>query len=138
MNLINQRLFAIGVLGVALGAGIAHAASQHTFVLGTGADTNPCSPASRCRTFAGALVNTLPGGEIDVLDTAGYGAVTINQAVSIVNQTAHGVPNRARRTVMARLKCRLICSIPARGIGRREGSCSIDSCTASPLVSLWQ
>src|SRR5262249_15128251 len=39
-----------------------------------------------CRSFAGALAQTSPGGEIAVLDTAGYGAVTITQAVSIVNE----------------------------------------------------
>jgi hypothetical protein len=87
MNLIDQRLFA-GVLLVALGTGTAHAASQRTFVSGFGVDTNPCSIAAPCRTFAGALVNTLPGGEIYVLDSAGYGSVTITQAVSIVNQTS--------------------------------------------------
>lgn len=88
MNLINQRLLATGVLAVALGAGTAHAAVQRTFVSGNGLDTNPCTVAAPCRTFAGALVNTLPGGEIYVLDTAGYGSVTITQAVSIVNQTS--------------------------------------------------
>lgn len=72
----------------ARGVGAAQAASQRTFVSGNGLDTNPCSLTSPCRSFAGALVNTLPGGEIYVLDTAGYGAVTINQAVSIVNQTS--------------------------------------------------
>jgi hypothetical protein len=81
-------MVAIGVLAVALGTGTAHAASQRTFVSGLGVDTNPCSLAAPCRTFAGALVNTLPGGEIYVLDSAGYGSVTINQAVSIVNQTS--------------------------------------------------
>jgi hypothetical protein len=79
---------ATGALAVLLGAGTAHAGSQRTFVSGSGSDANPCSLGAPCRSFAGALVNTLPGGEIYVLDTAGYGAVTINQAVSIVNQTS--------------------------------------------------
>ena len=88
MNSTKQLLAAIGMLAVALGAGAAQAALQRTFVSAAGLDTNPCSLPSPCRTFAGALLNTLPGGEIYVLDTAGYGAVTINQAVSIVNQTS--------------------------------------------------
>lgn len=66
----------------------AEAAAQRTFVSAHGADTNPCSVLQPCRTFAFALTQTNPGGEIYVLDTAGYGPVTITQAVSIVNQTS--------------------------------------------------
>jgi len=88
MNLISQRLVAAGVLAIVFAPAAAQAASQRTFVSGSGLDANPCTLSAPCRTFAGALVNTSPGGEIYVLDTAGYGAVTINQAVSIVNQTS--------------------------------------------------
>src|SRR5262249_35079860 len=88
MGHVRPLFAAIGALVVLLGAAAAQAASQRTFVSGTGLDTNPCSLTSPCRSFAGALVNTLPRGEIYVLDTAGSGAVTINQAVSIVNQTS--------------------------------------------------
>jgi hypothetical protein len=64
----------------------AYALSNRTFVSGNGSDANPCSLSAPCRSFAGALTQTSPGGEIAVLDTAGYGAVTITQAVSIVNE----------------------------------------------------
>src|SRR5215472_4478503 len=64
----------------------AFALSNRTFVSGTGSDANPCSLGAPCRSFAGALAQTSSGGEIAVLDTAGYGAVTITQAVSIVNE----------------------------------------------------
>src|SRR5215472_4199211 len=64
----------------------AYALANRTFVSGTGNDANPCSLAAPCRSFAGALAQTSPGGEIAVLDTAGYGAVTITKAVSIVNE----------------------------------------------------
>src|SRR5215468_8819023 len=64
----------------------AFAQNNRTFVSGNGSDSNPCSLAAPCRSFAGALTQTSPGGEIAVLDTAGYGAVTITQAVSIVNE----------------------------------------------------
>src|SRR5262250_3450376 len=64
----------------------AYALSNRTFVSGNGNDANPCSLSAPCRSFAGALAQTSPGGEIAVLDTAGYGAVTITQAVSIVNE----------------------------------------------------
>jgi len=88
MSLTKAWMVGIGVLAVALGTGTAYAGSQRTFVSGLGLDTNPCSLTAPCRSFAGALVNTLAGGEIYVLDSAGYGSVTINQAVSIVNQTS--------------------------------------------------
>jgi hypothetical protein len=64
----------------------AYALSNRTFVSGNGSDSNPCSIASPCRSFAGALAQTNPGGEIAVLDTAGYGAVSITKAISIVNE----------------------------------------------------
>jgi hypothetical protein len=40
------------------------------------------------RTFAVAFTRTNAGGEIDLLDTAGYGPLTINKAISIVNDRA--------------------------------------------------
>ena len=63
----------------------AEAQSNRTFVSGKGVDTNPCSLTAPCRTFAQAITQTGAGGEITILDPAGYGAVTINKAISIVN-----------------------------------------------------
>jgi hypothetical protein len=62
----------------------AYALSNRTFVSGNGNDNNPCSIAAPCRSFAGALTQTNAGGEIVALDSAGYGAVTISKAVSII------------------------------------------------------
>jgi Right handed beta helix region len=55
---------------------------------GTGTDSGACTRAAPCRTFAFALTQTNAGGEIDVLDPAGYGAVTITKAISIVSDGA--------------------------------------------------
>jgi hypothetical protein len=64
----------------------AQAQSARTFVSANGVDnTNPCSRAAPCRTFAYALTQTNAGGEINTLDPAGYGAVTITKSVSIVS-----------------------------------------------------
>jgi hypothetical protein len=79
-------LLSVVTLAVTLASGAADALSNRTFVSGTGNDANPCSLAAPCRSFTGALAQTNPGGEIAVLDTAGYGAVTITKAVSIVNE----------------------------------------------------
>lgn len=74
------------VVGACLGAvaPLAFATSQRSFVASDGVDTNPCSLTQPCRSFSAALVQTNAGGEIVVVDSAGYGPVTINKAVSIV------------------------------------------------------
>jgi hypothetical protein len=54
-----------------------------TWVSGVGDDVNPCSRTAPCKTFAGAISKTAAGGEINVLDSAGYGAVTITKAITI-------------------------------------------------------
>ena len=48
--------------------------AQRTFVASTGNDANPCSIAAPCRGFARAITQTSAGGEVIVLDSAGYGA----------------------------------------------------------------
>lgn len=71
------------LLALVVSAG-AHAGSPRTFVASSGADTNVCSFSAPCRSFGAAIAQTTPGGEVLVLDSAGYGPVTISQAVSIV------------------------------------------------------
>lgn len=66
-----------------LGASLASAQASRTWVSGVGDDANPCSRTAPCKTFAGAISKTAPGGEIDALDPAGYGAVTITKAITI-------------------------------------------------------
>jgi hypothetical protein len=62
---------------------MAHAQATRTWVSGVGDDANPCSRTAPCKTFAGAISKTAPGGEIDVLDPGGFGALTITKAISI-------------------------------------------------------
>jgi hypothetical protein len=52
-------------------------------VSGVGDDANPCSRTAPCKTFAGAISKTAAGGEIDALDPAGFGAVTITKAITL-------------------------------------------------------
>ena len=54
----------------------------------TGNDVNTCSPTTPCRTFGKAMTNVNPGGEVIVLDSGGYGPMTIDKSVKI---TAQGV-----------------------------------------------
>jgi len=61
----------------------AHAQASRTWISGVGDDVNPCSRTAPCKTFAGAISKTAAGGEINCLDPAGYGAVTITKAMTI-------------------------------------------------------
>jgi hypothetical protein len=62
----------------------AMALPQRTFVASGGDDANPCTLALPCRGFTAALLAVNAGGEIVVLDSAGYGPVTIDKSVAIV------------------------------------------------------
>jgi hypothetical protein len=80
--LTQVALSALLIAGV---ASEASAASQRTFVASFGSDASPtCSIGSPCRGFAAAMAQTLTNGEVIVLDSAGYGTVTISQQVSII------------------------------------------------------
>ncbi|HEY6889434.1 MAG TPA: right-handed parallel beta-helix repeat-containing protein [Solirubrobacter sp.] len=61
----------------------AHAQATRTWVSGVGDDANPCSRTAPCKTFAGSISKTAAGGEIDALDSGGFGAVTITKAITI-------------------------------------------------------
>jgi hypothetical protein len=77
-------LYAAALLGAtAMQATPAFAQATRTWVSGVGDDVNPCSRTAPCKTFAGAISKTAPGGEINCLDPAGYGAVTINKSLVI-------------------------------------------------------
>ena len=82
----SARICAIVWLLAGLGMGVAPEEAQaqtRTWVSGVGDDANPCSRTAPCKTFAGAISKTLAGGEIDVLDPGGFGAVTITKAITI-------------------------------------------------------
>jgi hypothetical protein len=58
---------------------------QRAFVASYGIDTNPCTRASPCRSFAIAIARTLPSGEVIALDSAGYGPFTISQPITVTS-----------------------------------------------------
>jgi hypothetical protein len=80
--------FETKLLATALGAAtlwVSPAAAQatRTWVSGLGDDVNPCSRTAPCKTFAGAISKTAAGGEIDCLDPAGFGTLTITKSITI-------------------------------------------------------
>jgi hypothetical protein len=76
---------ALAVLTLGVSPAPARAQVITTFVSGRGDDTNPCTLAAPCRSLARAVLVTTAGGQVTMLDPAGYGAVTITRAISIVN-----------------------------------------------------
>ena len=84
---MNKFRFTIKVLAIATFmfafASIAQAQASRTWVSGVGDDVNPCSRTAPCKTWAGAISKTAACGEIDALDPAGFGAVTITKAITL-------------------------------------------------------
>ena len=85
INVKLRRFARFALLSIALLAFpvLATAQASRTWVSGVGDDANPCSRTAPCKTFAGAISKTAAGGEIDALDPAGYGAVTITKSITI-------------------------------------------------------
>jgi hypothetical protein len=65
----------------------AHAGVPRAWVSGHGTDATGCgAPTDPCRSLQYVHDNIIAaGGEIDILDPAGYGAITITKAISIIN-----------------------------------------------------
>jgi hypothetical protein len=84
MKIIAAFAAGLALTGV-LSAVPAQAQVTRTFVSPTDNNATACSLAAPCWTFAAAYALTNAGGEIAVLGTAGYGTLSINKAISIVN-----------------------------------------------------
>ncbi|HEX4557176.1 MAG TPA: right-handed parallel beta-helix repeat-containing protein [Xanthobacteraceae bacterium] len=85
MNKIARSLRILATTSVCLLAIAQAQAADRTWVSAiAGDDSNPCTRTTPCQTLKVALANTAPGGEINILDSGGYGAVTISQSVSII------------------------------------------------------
>jgi Right handed beta helix region len=80
MFLFRCAIIVAGLLAVS----VSHAVSQRTFVSTSGVNNVNCFLTTPCRDFTAALAATSPSGEIIVLDSGGYGSVTIGQSVSII------------------------------------------------------
>ena len=86
---MKSRALCLALLStIAIGFGCslpAHAQRARVFVSVHGTDSGVCSAGSPCRTFQFAHDAASPGGEIDVMDTGGYGPLTITKAISVIN-----------------------------------------------------
>jgi len=80
------KLTTLAASAMLLGFGFAAPASaqaSRTWVSGVGDDVNPCSRTAPCKTFAGAISKTDSAGEIDCLDSGGFGTLTITKSITI-------------------------------------------------------
>jgi hypothetical protein len=68
---------------------LGQAQATRTWVSGLGDDVNPCSRTAPCKTFAGAISKTATNGEINALDPAGYGSVTVTKSITIDGTGQH-------------------------------------------------
>jgi hypothetical protein len=78
------------IYGAVLSSTAAQTASR-VFVAAQGSDSNPCTFAQPCRSFQVAHNTVAAGGEVDVLDPADYGALTITKSISIQGHGFAGI-----------------------------------------------
>src|SRR5215217_2130452 len=83
-NILAVAIFTLTVVSMA------QAQATRTWVSGVGDDVNPCSRTAPCKTFAGAISKTAVNGEINCLDPAGYGAVTVTKSITIDCEDTQG------------------------------------------------
>jgi len=81
---ISARFVRIAAVAATVGLSVSAGAAPRTFVASYGSDANGCTVVAPCRSFTTAIGHTDSGGEVIVLDSAGYGAVVITQAVAII------------------------------------------------------
>jgi Right handed beta helix region len=62
---------------------LAQATNYHSWVSHGGLDTNNCTAASPCATFAHALSQTYDGGEVSCVDSGSFNQFTVTLAVTI-------------------------------------------------------
>lgn len=82
----SRALSVLFIVGIVLGAGSdAWAQSNRVFASArSGSDLNTCNNINTpCQTFQGAVNQVAAGGTVIVLDTGGYGPVTIGKALTI-------------------------------------------------------
>jgi Right handed beta helix region len=84
---MTRTIVLLGLIITALASIPAYAQPTRVFVSGHGLDTNPCTVTQPCRTFQVAYNTAAANGEIDVLDPAGYGPLSITHGISV---QAHG------------------------------------------------
>jgi hypothetical protein len=133
-----RLLLSLAVAVLAVVSIPAFAAAQRTFVASNGNDANPCSLTLPCRSFGAAMAQTLAGGEIIVVDSAGYGSVTITQGVSLIAPAGiyAGVTNGATDGIVVNAPGAnvVLRGLEINGLGTSTGSGIVNQAAASLLI----
>ena len=109
LNVLAAVIFTVAV------SSMAHAQATRTWVSGVGDDANPCSRTAPCKTFAGAISKTAAGGEINAIDSGGFGAVTTTKGITIDGNATHA-------GVLAAGTTGIIVNITVAGTGAQAGN----------------
>lgn len=140
MKSFSALVLLVGVLCLGM-ASVAQAQATRTWVSGVGDDVNPCSRTAPCKTFAGAISKTASGGEIDALDPAGYGAVTITKPITIdggggqvASILASGVQGVIVNITSGPTGPVILRNLRINGAGSTLGTNGINLISGSPLV----
>jgi hypothetical protein len=96
--------FGAAALGIAmLYASPAAAQGQsRSWVAANGDNANPCTEALPCKTFQRAINRTMDGGEVNCLDSGGFGSALISKSISIIcDRSEAGVISTSEGFVIA-------------------------------------
>src|SRR5471030_1803967 len=132
---------AAGVAAALLVCGSAQAAgANRAWVSGHGTDAAGCgAPSAPCRSLQYTHDNIVAsGGEIDILDPAGYGAITITKALSIVNDGVGTAGVQATSGIAVEINTPTGDSVYLKGLNidgvQRSGSVGINLTSGTNLV----
>jgi hypothetical protein len=104
------------------------ATSLHTWVSGSGSDSNACTFASPCATFAGALAKTAAGGIITAKDAGDFGPVDVNQSVTIDGSNLGSITGGATATIAITTPANVIVqNLTINGLGSSYAGISVES-----------
>jgi hypothetical protein len=83
---------ALALSGLQAAPATAQVQALRTWVAATGDDARPCTEALPCKTFQRAINRTIDGGEVNCLDSGGYGPMLITKSISLIcDQSEAGV-----------------------------------------------
>jgi len=131
-------IVAVSLLALSLIPGPARAQPARVFVAAQGSDANSCSFALPCRTFQHAHDVVAAGGEIDVLDPAGYGILTITKSISIQGHGFAGIAAGSGTTAIT-ANAPLLSTINLRGLlidGVGTGSIGISMIANTAIMNI--
>ena len=105
--------------------------ADRVFISGVGDDASACSRTAPCRTFAGTLSKVAARGEIDVLDSGGFGVVTISKSVTIdatgVFAGAHTIIGNVINIVAGASDVVVLRNLSINGLGKADNGIKFTS-----------